>query len=329
MPLKDSFNRVIDYVRVSVTDRCNLRCFYCMPEQGIIYEPKAHLLSYEDIVRLLQVLGELGFKKVRFTGGEPFLRKDFMTLVEHTAKLGHYRDIRITTNGTLIQRHIPKLKELGIDQLNLSLDTLNAERFKRITRRDTFAEVINTLHLLIKEGFKVKINAVVMYDVNTEDIIPLVNFAKEYPVNIRFIEEMPFNGGYKKNDRIFKATEIYETIQKEHPVMVRKSRKHGDTATEYAIEGFRGDISIIPAFSRTFCNTCNRLRITSKGEIKTCLYDSGVFSMRDFIRSGVSDKALADKFKELIRLKPENGFVAEAGTREKLVRAESMSSIGG
>ena len=235
MPLKDSFNRVIDYVRVSVTDRCNLRCFYCMPEQGIIYEPKAHLLSYEDIVRLLQVLGELGFKKVRFTGGEPFLRKDFMTLVEHTAKLGHYRDIRITTNGTLIQRHIPKLKELGIDQLNLSLDTLNAERFKRITRRDTFAEVINTLHLLIKEGFKVKINAVVMYDVNTEDIIPLVNFAKEYPVNIRFIEEMPFNGGYKKNDRIFKATEIYETIQKEHPVMVRKSRNHGDTATEYAI----------------------------------------------------------------------------------------------
>lgn len=327
--MKDSFNRSINYVRIGVTDRCNLRCFYCMPKEGVPYEPSAHLLSYEEITRLLNVLGNLGFNKVRFTGGEPFLRKDFMTLLEKTYTLDQYPDIRITTNGTLMTKHIPKLKEMGITKLNLSLDSLDAKRFKEITRRDDFDKVMSTFNTLLEEGFKLKINAVVMNDINTEDIIPLVGLAKQYPVSVRFIEEMPFNGGYKKNKTVFKATDIYNTIIKKYPDFHKKEGKHGDTATSYRIDGFLGDVGIIPAFSRTFCNTCNRLRITAKGDIKSCLYDSGVFNIRDFMRSGVTDKELTEKFVELVKLKPENGFVAEKMKNTKHDHLESMSVIGG
>ncbi|TVZ27133.1 cyclic pyranopterin phosphate synthase [Gillisia sp. Hel_I_86] len=329
MQLKDSFDRTIDYIRIGVTDRCNLRCFYCMPKEGIPYEPKADLLSYEEIIRLLDVLGNLGFKKVRFTGGEPFLRKDFITLLEKTHQLSHYKEIRITTNGTLMTQHIPKLKELGIDTINLSLDTLDAERFKEITRRDDFSKVIDAFHTLLDEGFTLKINAVVMNGINTEDILPLVALAEEHPVSIRFIEEMPFNGGYKENDTKFNATDIFDTIKNKYASLSAKTGKHGDTATNYTIDGFKGDVGIIAAFSRTFCNTCNRLRITPKGDIKTCLYDGGTFSIRDFIRSGVTDEQIANKFIELIKLKPENGFVAEEGIKKSPVRGESMSTIGG
>ncbi|WP_224491621.1 GTP 3',8-cyclase MoaA [Robertkochia flava] len=329
MGVKDGFNRTIDYVRIGVTDRCNLRCFYCMPEHGIPYEPRAELLSYEEIVRLLDVLGRLGFTKVRFTGGEPFLRKDFITLLEKSHALSYYRDIRITTNGTLMVKHIEKLRELGIQTINLSLDTLDPERFKQITRRDDFNKVMEAFHTLLENGFYLKINAVVMNGINTGDILPLVALAEQHPVSIRFIEEMPFNGGYKKNEAVFKAGDILNTIRQTYPGIREKTGKHGDTSTNYAIDGFQGDVGIIPAFSRTFCNTCNRLRITPKGEIKTCLYDGGVFSIRDFMRSGVSDQDLAEKFKELIRLKPKDGFEAEQGKQQSTVRKESMSTIGG
>ena len=197
--MKDSFDRTIDYVRIAVTDRCNLRCFYCMPAEGIPYEPKAHLLSYEEITRLLGVLGGLGFQKVRFTGGEPFLRKDFMQLLENTAALDEFKSIHITSNGTLLQKHVPKLKELGITKINLSIDSLDKERFHKITRRDDFEKVMQTFHMLVDNGFKIKLNAVIMKGINTQDIIPLAELAKDYPVDVRFIEEMPFNGGYKEN----------------------------------------------------------------------------------------------------------------------------------
>ena len=200
---------------------------------------------------------------------------------------------------------------------------------KKITRRNDFPKVINVLHRLMDEGFELKVNAVVMFGINTQDILPLVQFAQNHPVNIRFIEEMPFNGGYKKNSKIFKATDIYRIIKKEYPSLSARTNIHGETATNYIINDFKGDVGIIPAFSRTFCNTCNRLRITAKGEIKTCLYDSGVFSIRDFMRSVVSDEQLTAKFIELVKLKPKNGFEAEKHKKNLLGREESMSSIGG
>ncbi len=327
--MKDSFDRTIDYVRIAVTDRCNLRCFYCMPEEGIPYEPKAHLLSYEEITRLLQVLGNLGFQKVRFTGGEPFLRKDFIKLLENTVRLNDYKSIHITSNGTLLQRHIPKLKELGITQINLSIDSLDRERFHKITRRDDYEKVIQTFHMLLENDFKVKLNAVIMHGINTQDIVPLAELAKDHQVDVRFIEEMPFNGGYKENTKMYSAKNILRDLKEAYPNLNELKGKHGDTATLYQVPEYKGNIGVIAAFSRTFCNTCNRLRISSKGEIKTCLYDGGVFNIRDYMRSGVSDKALGLKFQELIKLKPKDGFVAEKTHKKTSNVMDSMSVIGG
>jgi cyclic pyranopterin phosphate synthase len=300
-----------------------------MPAEGIPYEPRQHLLSYEEITRLLQVLGGLGFRKVRFTGGEPFLRKDFMKLLENTAGLGFYDSIHITSNGTLLQNHIGKLKDLGITKINLSIDTLDRERFHEITRRDDFDKVLKTFHLLLENGFQVKLNAVIMKGINTQDIIPLAELARTYPVQVRFIEEMPFNGGYKKNLEMYSARNIYADLESKYPNLEKIPGIHGDTADVFKVPGHIGNIGVIAAFSRTFCNTCNRLRIASKGEIKTCLYDGGVFNIRDFMRSGVTDADLADKFRELIKLKPRDGFAAEAARSDSTTPLESMSEIGG
>lgn len=327
--MKDSFDRTIDYVRIAVTDRCNLRCFYCMPEEGIQYEPKQHLLSYEEITRLLLVLGELGFKKVRFTGGEPFLRKDFMKLLENTAGLSDYESIHITSNGTLLQKHISKLKEMGITNINLSIDTLDPGRFHKITRRNDFVKVMDTFHMLVDQGFKIKLNAVIMHGINTQDIIPLAELAKDHKVDVRFIEEMPFNGGYKQNTEMYSAKSILRDLQDNFPTLEKLEGKHGDTAKVYQIPDYKGNIGVIAAFSRTFCNTCNRLRISSKGDIKSCLYDGGVFNIRDYMRSGVTDEELGLKFQELIKLKPKDGFVAEKSRKKTSKVLESMSSIGG
>ena len=325
----DAYHREIDYVRIAVTDRCNLRCFYCMPAEAIPYEPQAHLLSYEEITRLLKVLGSIGFKKVRFTGGEPFLRKDFMKLLENTSQLDNYESIHITSNGTLLQKHIKKLKELGITKINLSIDSLDKERFHKITRRDDFEKVMETFHMLIDHGFKIKLNAVIMKGINTQDIIPLAELAKEYPVDVRFIEEMPFNGGYKKNVEMYSARDIYSDLESHFTSLEKVESNHGDTASLLSIPNYKGNIGVIAAFSRTFCNTCNRLRISSKGEIKSCLYDDGVFNIRDYMRSGISDDELATKFREIIHLKPKDGFEAEKLRKAPKQAMQSMSSIGG
>lgn len=327
--MKDSFDRTIDYVRIAVTDRCNLRCFYCMPANGIPYEPKAHLLSYEEITKLLRILGDLGFRKVRFTGGEPFLRKDFMQLLENTSELEAFQSIHITSNGTLLQKHIPRLLELGITKINLSIDSLDQERFHKITRRNDFEKVIGTFHALVENGFHVKLNAVIIKGINTQDIIPLAELAKEHPVDVRFIEEMPFNGGYKENLEMYSARDILGELKTNYPNLIQLPSTHGDTATRFQVPDYKGNLGVIAAFSRTFCNTCNRLRISPKGEIKSCLYDDGVFNIRDYMRSGVGDQELSEKFRELIRLKPKDGFEAEKARKAPAKAMQSMSSIGG
>jgi len=215
-----------------------------MPAEGIPYEPQAHLLSYEEITRLLKVLGSIGFNKVRFTGGEPFLRKDFMQLLENTSQLDDYESIHITSNGTLLQKHIKKLKELGITKINLSIDSLDKERFHKITRRDDFEKVMETFHMLIDHGFKIKLNAVIMKGINTQDIIPLAELAKEYPVDVRFIEEMPFNGGYKKNVEMYSARDIYSDLKSHFTGLEKIESNHGDTASLLSIPNYKGNIGI-------------------------------------------------------------------------------------
>ena len=202
MQLKDNFDRPIKYLRLSVTDRCNLRCFYCMPEEGIRFLPKEQLLSYEELTRIANLFIDLGVDKIRITGGEPFVRKDLVDLLKNLSSNDGLSKLSITTNGILTRPYLPMLKEIGIDQINLSLDTVNEANFKKITRRDDFQKVMDTLFQMIDDGFKVKINAVVMGGINSHEIIDLSKLAIDHPVSVRFIEEMPFNGSSDNHKKI-------------------------------------------------------------------------------------------------------------------------------
>ncbi len=327
--LYDNHGRPLNYLRLAVTDRCNLRCFYCMPEDGIRYLPKKELLSFEEIERLVSFMANMGITKVRLTGGEPFVRNDIMDLIYRIKSIPGIKDIHLTTNGVLTARHIPELKKL-ITSVNLSLDTLDKERFKQITYRDEFDNVMETFHSLLQHAIPVKINAVVMEGKNIEDIVPLVELTKNHPVSVRFIEEMPFNGEgshYPKLSWTYKK--ILEHIQLHYPELYKVSDPENSTAYHYSIPGHVGNIGIIAAFSRTFCGTCNRIRVTAQGVLKTCLYDNGVLNIRDLLRSGFSDQQIKSKLLKAFSNRPKDGTEAEQNRINHAPVSESMSTIGG
>lgn len=328
--LFDNHGRALNYVRLAVTDRCNLRCFYCMPEEGIQYLPKKELLTFEEIERLLTLLATMGITKVRLTGGEPFVRTDLMQLIYRITEIPGIQNLHITTNGVLTGAYISELKKAGIASINLSLDTLDKERFKRITRRDEFDKVMTTFHSLLEHDIPVKLNAVVMEGKNTDDIIPLVELTKDLPVSVRFIEEMPFNGkGNHYPVLVWTYKKIVEYIEARYPSMVKIQDGMHDTSYNYHIPGHKGTIGVIAAFSRTFCGTCNRLRITAQGTLKTCLYDHGVLDIRSLLRSTTDDSLIKEKLLLAFRAKPRNGFEAEEARINQLPVTESMSTIGG
>ncbi|MEQ9591647.1 MAG: GTP 3',8-cyclase MoaA [Cyclobacteriaceae bacterium] len=326
----DNHGRPINYLRVAVTDRCNLRCFYCMPEDGIKYLPKKELLTFEEIIRLVTLLAKEGISKIRFTGGEPFVRKDFMDLVQGVSNIEGINAIHLTTNGVLTAPYVGDLKAAGVKSVNLSLDTLDRERFKEITRRDEFDNVMETFHLLLEHDIPVKINAVVMEGKNIDDIIPLVELTKKHPVAVRFIEEMPFNGEgshYPKLDWTY--NKIVGYIKDKFPSMTKIQDEANSTSYNYKIEGHQGDVGVIAAFSRTFCGTCNRIRLTAQGTLKTCLYDDGVLNIRDLMRSDISDKEVMSHLFKAFGQREKDGWDAERKRKSGLPAAESMSTIGG
>lgn len=324
----DNHGRPITYLRLAVTDRCNLRCFYCMPEEGIKYLHKSKLLSYEEMLRIVGVLAELGVHKVRITGGEPFVRNNLIDFLYRLADIQGIDELNITTNGILTGQYLKQMTEIGIRSVNLSLDTLDSQRFFEITRRDEFSKVYQTLFDLLDAGFEVKINAVVMDGKNTDDILPLVALTEHYPVAVRFIEEMPFNGeGSHYPVLHWNINRILDTIRAAYPSLSKIKDAPHSTSYNYHVPGFKGNIGVIAAFSRTFCGTCNRIRMTAQGELKTCLYDEGVLSIRDLIRSGISNEELKGIFINTFQQRAKDGFEAES-RRTKLV-TESMTTIGG
>ncbi|RVU25638.1 GTP 3',8-cyclase MoaA [Sandaracinomonas limnophila] len=323
--LIDNHGRKVDYLRLAVTDRCNLRCTYCMPAEGIAYLQEKQLLSWEEMSRLVNVLVGLGITKVRLTGGEPFLRKGIMEFLQEISKHPSL-EICITSNGVLLGNYLEELNALGVRSINLSLDSLDPIRFHEITRRDEYEQVMASLHRMLDLNFKVKINAVVMKGKNEQDILALANFAKEYPVSVRFIEEMPFNGEGEKVETL-NWLEIKDLLFQGFDHIFEIPMMMGDTAQRYQMEGFKGDVGIIAAHSRTFCGTCNRLRITAKGQVKTCLYDDGVFDLKTYLRSGVSDDELRNILINLNQKRPVDGFEAENNRKNTI--NESMTTIGG
>lgn len=326
--LFDNHGRPINYVRLAVTDRCNLRCFYCMPENGIDFSPKSMLMTYEEMLLGMQILSEMGITKVRITGGEPFVRNGLINFLEKLSFIKGIEEISITTNGVLTEQYIAPLKEIGIKKINLSLDSLDPKRFLEITRRDDFNAVYSTFIKLIENDFNVKINAVVMDNKNIEDIIPLAKLTKDFPVSVRFIEEMPFNGkGLEKPILNWNHKRIFELLENNFGTLKRENDKPSSTSQNYSIDNHKGLVGIIPAFSRTFCGTCNRIRITPQGDIKTCLYGDNQLNIKNLIRENISPNSIKKTLNEAFNKRAKNGFEAE-NSRSKQI-SESMTSIGG
>ncbi|MEZ4775444.1 MAG: GTP 3',8-cyclase MoaA [Bacteroidia bacterium] len=328
--LYDNHGRPIDYVRIAVTDRCNLRCFYCMPAEGIVYVNRKDLLTYEEIGRLVEILAGMGVRKVRITGGEPFLRRDLMHLLRQITDTKGIEAVHITTNGVLTAAHVPALKEMGIQSINLSLDTLDRQRFLDMTRRDELPKVLDCLDALLAHDMTVKINAVVMDGKNVEDLIPLTELSRQHPVGVRFIEEMPFNGAGANYPRlVWNHRRILQELKNHYPDIQKLPDPDHSTSENYQIPGFAGTVGIIPAFTRTFCGTCNRIRLTAVGQLKTCLYDDGVLDVRALMRKGADDAEIRDAFLKAFANRPKDGYEAEKRRSTDRPVNESMSTIGG
>jgi cyclic pyranopterin phosphate synthase len=328
MQLIDKFGREITYLRLAITDRCNLRCQYCMPAQGIDIVGRKELLSYKEMYRITRVLSELGVNKIRLTGGEPFVRKDFVNFLESLSFNDKLNEINITTNGAIISKHIEKLEALNINAINLSIDSLQKEKFNKITRRDVFDNVYETFEKLEQSNLKLKLNVVVQSGFNTDEIIDFVELSKNKDIAVRFIEEMPFNGKGKRNvEEEWNYNKIIAHIKNKYPEVIEVQSKKSSTSKNFKIPNYKGTFGIIPAFTRTICGDCNRIRITATGMFKNCLFDGGVFNVRDFMRNGASDEELKQLFISTVHKKPKNGFIAEESRGNDV--SESMSTIGG
>jgi len=282
------------------------------------------------MLQACQLLVKMGIEKIRITGGEPFVRRDLMKFLTALSRIKGLNELTITTNGVLTAPLVPELKRLGIRSVNLSLDTLDANRFFTITHRDEFGKVMETLNELLKHGIEVKINAVVMDGKNTQDIIPMVEMTKELPVSVRFIEEMPFNGeGHVYNGLKWDYVRILDEIKQAFPEVKKLQDGPYSTSYNYHIPGHKGDVGVIAAYSRTFCGTCNRIRITPDGVLKTCLYDEGVMNIKALMRSGIAENELHTKLLDAFGNRAKDGWEAERKRNVNDPAHESMATIGG
>lgn len=284
--IKDQQNRVHDYLRISLTERCNLRCFYCMPEEGVELAPKSHLMTYEEILAIATTFVEMGVKKIRLTGGEPLVRKDANIIIEALGKLPI--ELAITTNGILVDRFIDAFQRAGLKAVNISLDTLDRDKFALVTKRDVFEKVRQNIDLLLSEGFLVKINVVLMRAVNFDEIIDFINLTQHQNLQIQFIEFMPFDGNQWDWDKGISLAEIIEKANSyyQESNVLRIKDKPNDTAVNYKIKNYQGSFSVISTITNPFCSTCNRIRLTANGRIKNCLFSTSETDLLTPFRAG-------------------------------------------
>ncbi|NJX14194.1 GTP 3',8-cyclase MoaA [Tamlana crocina] len=300
--LQDNFGRAHTYLRISLIERCNLRCTYCMPEEGVQLSPKSSLMTYEEIFSIAQTFVKHGVSKIRLTGGEPLIRKDIPVILEKLATLPV--ELSITTNAVIIDKFIDVLKSNGVNKINVSLDSLDEKKFKHITRRHEFKKVYNNILLLVKEGFIVKVNAVLMKGFNDNEIIDFINFTKDLPISVRFIEFMPFDGNKWDMSKMVSYAEVMEYVNASFPKddIIRLKDAPNDTSKNYKIKGYRGSFAIISSVTNPFCDSCNRLRLTANGQLKNCLFSSSESDLLTPLRAGhsiepVIQQAVQAKFK--------------------------------
>jgi len=281
--LTDQFDRVHDYLRISLTDNCNFRCFYCMPEEEYEFTPASKLMQAHEIETIAKTFVSLGVKKIRLTGGEPLVRKDAADIILALSKLPV--TLTLTTNGSRLHEMLPALKQAGITSLNVSLDTLQADKFQLITRRDQFRRVYDNIHLLIENDIRAKVNVVVMKDFNENEINDFVRWTKDTPVHVRFIEFMPFAGNRWTSNKVITWQQILQEIEKEYSFLPLKNEAH-DTAKKYIVPGHAGTFAVISTMSAPFCGSCNRMRLTADGKMKNCLFSKEETDLLTTLRSG-------------------------------------------
>lgn len=284
--LTDKFGRTHNYLRISLIEKCNLRCAYCMPAHGVPLTPKQDLMQADEILELAELFVKHGVNKIRLTGGEPLVRKDFSSILHKLSRLPVR--LSITTNAILAGRYIEDFKKYGLNDINVSLDTLLPEKFSMITRRDQFKKAWENIHLLIKEGFNVKINAVLMKDFNEDEIADFILFTRNLPISVRFIEFMPFDGNRWNKSKLVTEEEILEKANsffgEEH--LEKLQDEVNFTSRNYRVKGFKGRFGIISSVSNPFCDGCNRIRLTANGKIKNCLFSNRETDLLSALRAG-------------------------------------------
>jgi len=327
-PLRDGHGRPIGDVRVSVTDRCNFRCQYCMPAEGLPWLEREALLSFEEIARIVRLLSEMGVHDVRLTGGEPLVRRDFPRLAAMLAAIPGVRDLAVTTNGYLLERDAAALVEAGIDRFNVSIDSLQRDRFFELTRRDALPRVLAGLEALgrFPQAHPIKVNAVALRDFTEEEALPFARFAREHPYEVRFIEFMPLDGDHAwTREQLLTGAEVRAIIDAVYP-LEPEPREPSATARVYRFADGRGRIGFINPVSEPFCGDCNRIRLTAEGNLRTCLFSLNETSLRDPLRAGASDDELERIVRDAVWRKELKHRVNEPGFVQP---ARTMSAIGG
>jgi cyclic pyranopterin phosphate synthase len=328
MKLTDTYNRNLTYLRISITDRCNLRCLYCSPGGHIPRLSHEDILSYEEILRLTRIAVSLGITKVRITGGEPLVRKDVDDFLHKLHQISGIQDISLTTNGVFLKAHINALMEAGLRRINISLDTLKSDRFRQITGISAFDQVWEGIQEAFRSGLSpIKINTVALRGINDDELEDIARLSFQYPFHFRFIEYMPVGFSGERNTHPLYTPEIKQRLTEHIGNLVPVGHQLSDGPAErFKFDGAVGEIGFISAMSHHFCNTCNRLRLTASGQIRSCLLSDHQEDIRASLRSGVSDAALADIFLKAARMKGKHHMLNAAASVDITGR---MSSIGG
>ncbi|MFA4842860.1 MAG: GTP 3',8-cyclase MoaA [Candidatus Omnitrophota bacterium] len=327
--LIDKFGREINYLRISVTDRCNLRCIYCMPQEGIEHKPQHEILSFEEIFRIAKVSVGLGIQKIRITGGEPLVRKGLPLLIERLKGIPGINEVGLTTNGVYLVNYAHYLRNVGLDMINVSLDTLIPERFKKITRGGDLKSVLDGIEAALSAGFcGLKINMVLLRGFNTDEVLDFAELASMRPVEVRFIEYMPTDISRSYLGNPFFSCKEAEDICGALGRLIPEADGLLGTSRVFRIEGFRGRVGFISPISRPFCSRCNKLRLTSDGFLRSCLHSSKSVNLKEAMEKGAQDEELSELIKEAAVLKPQSHRL-----NDRPIRLESenfsMCQIGG
>lgn len=326
--LVDRFGRTHNYLRISLTERCNLRCFYCMPAEGIPIREKSEFMTVEETLSIAKTFVDLGINKIRLTGGEPLIKKGFNELIEGLGKLPV--ELAMTTNGVALDKYIDVLKKAKLNKLNISLDSLNEERMNAISRRSFFTKIMENIDLAISQGFEVKINVVLIRDVNNDEIIDFIEWGKDKPISLRFIEFMPFDGNQWDERKKVDLEEILSTVYKHYGVaqVLRIDDEKNDTSKNYRIAGAKGSFGVISSVSNPFCDSCNRIRLTADGKLKNCLFSASESDLLSQLRNGLDIKEVI--VSNILNKKKERGGYSDFNDNMlHTMKNRTMTAIGG